>query len=65
MVDCPWSGVRGVEVEVDFELEGGELFPLGDGVAVEAEKGGDGGGGVAGDEAAGGVALAGGERGKR
>jgi hypothetical protein len=42
-------------------LEEGEAFPIGEGVAVDVEGLGDGGGGVAGDEESGGAELVGGE----
>jgi len=47
------------EEAIDLFLEGGELFPIGDGVAIDGEFCGDGFGGAAGDEEAGGLALAG------
>jgi hypothetical protein len=45
----------------DLLLEEREAFPVGEGVAVDVEGGGDGVGGVASDEEAGGAELVGGE----
>jgi hypothetical protein len=60
-MDGGWGSSGLVNQGSEFLLEEGESFPVGDGVAVYAEGGGCGGGGVAGDQEAGGAELVGGE----
>jgi hypothetical protein len=59
-----WRGAGGgigleVDLAAEFGLEAGVLFPAGDGVRIDAEGGGDGGDGLAGEEKAGGGELVG------